>query len=97
MAEKILHFDNLPKDVDAFKCLLSIIGPTSIVTAQGDHWRKLRKMFNPAFSSSQLESLVPGIIQESLVFVGILNKAAESGHVLTFGDRIPVSALLQLY
>ena len=71
---------------------LSIIGPTSIIIVHGDYWKKLRKMFNLAFAYSHLETLVPKIIEESLVFVDILNKAAQMGEILPFGQHIPVNA-----
>lgn len=51
-------------------------------------------MFNPAFSQSHLETLVPGIVEETLVFVGLLNDAAKSGEVLLMLDALTVSASL---
>jgi hypothetical protein len=70
--------------------MLPILGKTSLVTVTGDYWRKVRKMFNPAFSVSHLETLIPGIIEESMVFVNILEEGAKSGKTLLLGERLPV-------
>lgn len=90
VAEKILHTDNLPKHLFTYDFMLPILGKTSLVTVYGDYWRKVRKMFNPAFSVSHLETLIPGIIEESMVFINILEGAAKSGETLLLGDRLPV-------
>lgn len=47
-------------------------------------------MFNPAFAVSHLETLVPGIIEESMDFVDILDKYANSGEEIKLGQRLPV-------
>ena len=39
-------------------------------------------MFNPAFSQGHLETLVPGIVEETLVLVTKLNEAAEKNESL---------------
>jgi hypothetical protein len=51
-------------------------------------------MFNPAFSQSHLETLVPGMVEETLVFVDLLNDAAKGGDVLLMLDALTVSASL---
>src|SRR5947207_15606420 len=88
-AEKILHTDNLPKHLQTYDFLLPILGKTSLVTVYGDYWRKVRKMFSPAFATSHLETLVPGIVEEALVFLDVLNEGAQKGKVLRLGERLP--------
>ena len=67
-------------------------GKTSVITVPtDDYWRKIRKMFNPGFSVSHLETLIPGIVEESLVFVKILEEAARHDAILQLGDRLQVS------
>jgi cytochrome P450 len=95
-AEKILHTDNLPKHQATYAMLESILGKSSMVTVTGDYWRKVRKMFNPAFAVSHLETLVPGIIEESMVFVDFLTKGAKSGEIVHLGDLMPVSLLIDV-
>jgi cytochrome P450 len=76
--------------------MLPILGKTSLVTVDGDYWRKVRKMFNPAFSVSHLETLIPGILEESMVFVSILEEGAKTGQTLLLGDRLPVISPLKI-
>jgi cytochrome P450 len=90
IAERMLHTDNIPKHLHTYKFLDPIIGKTSLVTVSGDYWKKVRKMFNPAFATSHLESLVPGMIEEILVFLDLLERAAKSREVLLLGFLLPV-------
>ncbi len=90
-AERILHTDNLPKHLQTYGFMLPILGKTSLVTVYGDYWKKVRKMFNPAFAVSHLETLIPGIIEESMDFVDILDTYATSGEEIKLGQRLPVS------
>jgi len=89
VAERILHTDNLPKHLQTYDFMVPIIGKTSLVTVTGDYWRKIRKMFSPAFATSHLETLVPGMVEEALVFMEVLNEAAEKNKVLRLGECLP--------
>jgi cytochrome P450 len=78
-AEQILQIDNLPKTKLAVQ---HIIGKTSLVSIGGDNWKKLRKMFNPAFAPSHIETFIPVIVEESLIFIEKLNRVADTGQVV---------------
>jgi cytochrome P450 len=80
--EQILQTDNLPKAKPAYETLKAIIGTTSLVSVDGEHWKKLRKMFNPAFAPSHIEAMIPAIVQESQVFIEKLSKVADTGKVI---------------
>jgi len=97
IADKMLRTDNIPKHLHTYAFLKPIIGKTSIVTVSGDYWKKIRKMFNPAFATSHLETLVPGIIEEVMVFVDILESAAKGGSVLELGSLLPVDPRTSLF
>ena len=90
IADKMLRMDNIPKHLHTYAFLKPIIGKMSIVTVSGDYWKKVRRMFNPAFATSHLETLVPGMIEEVMVFVDILENAAKGGSVLELGSLLPV-------
>lgn len=66
--------------------LKTVIGATSLVAIGGEHWRKLRKMFNPAFAPSHLETMIPAIVEESQVFVEKLNNVADTGQIIKMTD-----------
>ena len=93
VANKVQTTDNLPKAVEAYHKLKPVLGPESILTLEGDHWYKLRKMFNPAFSQGHLETLVPAIIEETLKFVKLLNDTAQEGDVLLMLDALTVTSI----
>jgi len=73
--------------------LKSVIGKTSLVGIGGEHWKRLRKMFNPAFAPSHLETMVPAIVQESEVFIEKLNEIADTGKVVRMNVLTTVNAL----
>lgn len=85
--------DNLPKSKPAYDTLKSIIGKTSLVVIGGEHWKKLRKMFNPAFAPSHIETMIPAIIQESQVFVEKLSEFADTEKVVKMNQFTTVCYL----
>jgi len=90
IADKMLRMDNIPKHLHTYAFLKPIIGKMSIVTVSGDYWKKVRMMFNPAFATSHLETLIPGMIEEVMVFIDILENAAKAGSVVELGSLLPV-------
>ena len=91
IAERIVHTEDLPKHKETYDILLPIIGKTSIISLPTDaYWRKIRKMFNPGFAISHLETSIPGIVEESMVFVKMLEEAAQSGSIVPLGDNLQV-------
>lgn len=70
-----------------------MIGKTSLVAIGGEHWKRLRKMFNPAFAPSHLETMVPAILEESEIFIEKLNEVADTGKVVRMNELTTVNAL----
>jgi cytochrome P450 len=89
--EQMLSIDNIPKSKPAYTTLNSVIGETSLVSISGDHWKRLRKMFNPAFAPSHLETMIPAIVEEAEVFVGKMEKFAETGEIVKMNQLTTVS------
>ena len=88
--EKMLQTDNLPKARTAYLVLKSVIGVNSLVIIEGQEWKRLRKMFNPAFAPSHLEKMIPAIVEESEVFVEKLRGIADSGKVVRMNEMTTV-------
>ena len=86
--------DNLPKSKPAYMALRSVIGPSSLVAINGDHWKKIRKMFNPAFAPSHLDTMIPFIVKETEIFVEKLKRVADTGEVVKMNDLTTVCLLL---
>ncbi|RAL07032.1 cytochrome P450 [Aspergillus homomorphus CBS 101889] len=56
-----------------------VIGHTSILSAEGEDWKALRKTFNPWFSLQHLLSLMPTILEQTTGFVKQLDALAATG------------------
>ncbi|CAI6341713.1 unnamed protein product [Periconia digitata] len=59
--------------------LLDMIGKKSILVAEGDTWRALRRRFNAGFAPQHLMTLMPVILQKVDRFVAKLDALAISG------------------
>jgi cytochrome P450 len=90
--EKILQTDNLPKSRPAYRALRSVIGKNSMVSIDGEHWKRLRKMFNPAFAPSHIETLIPAIVEECEVFIRRLNEIADAGKIVHMNQLTTVNS-----
>jgi len=71
----------------ARRFLRGLVGTKSIFSTSGAEWQRQREWFSPAFSMSHLLTLVPGIIQETLVFKEKMTKFAVSGEVFIMNDE----------
>jgi cytochrome P450 len=56
-----------------------VVGRYSLLSADGEAWRGLRKTFNPGFAPQHLLSLLPVIIDKTSTFMEKLNALADSG------------------
>ncbi|CZT41156.1 uncharacterized protein RSE6_00867 [Rhynchosporium secalis] len=77
---------NISRHPIAKKFLRGVVGTNSIFSTNGAKWSRQRSWFAPAFSLSYLLKLVPGMIEESLVFKEKLTKFAVSGEVFSMND-----------
>lgn len=61
-------------------------GGQDLVNLDGLEWKKARGLFNPGFSTKNLLSLVPDMIEEVLIFRERLRKVAATGEVIKLED-----------
>ncbi|KAH7420149.1 cytochrome P450 [Cadophora sp. MPI-SDFR-AT-0126] len=66
--------------------LRGVVGTKSIFSTNGAEWSRQRSWFAPSFSLAHLLKLVPGMIEESLVFKEKLTRFAVSGEVFSMND-----------
>ncbi|KAI0201797.1 cytochrome P450 [Astrocystis sublimbata] len=66
--------------------LLPLTGPTSILLAENDKWKTLRKRYNPAFAPQHLMTLLPCILDKTAQFIEHLNALATSGEEFPLVD-----------
>ncbi|KAK5174101.1 uncharacterized protein LTR77_001181 [Saxophila tyrrhenica] len=76
---------SLPKS-DTMQALKPLIGKESIITAEAEEWRNLRKRFNKGFAPAHLHNLSPLIISKTEIFVKRIQDAAETGAVVPLKD-----------
>lgn len=64
----------LPKYEGVLGFLQPLIGKHGLVTMEGDEWKYWRSIFNPGFNAAHLSTLVPGIVENTLVLCEILEE-----------------------
>ncbi|QDS73378.1 hypothetical protein FKW77_007316 [Venturia effusa] len=68
------------------KWLEPLIGPTSIIMANGEDWRPIRKRFNPGFAPTHLVTLLPAILAQTEKFTNRLDALAKSNEEFQLGE-----------
>jgi cytochrome P450 len=61
------------------KSLVSLIGEHSILSSDAEHWKAIRKRYNPGFAPQHLITLLPCILDKTWHFLRILDSYARSG------------------
>ncbi|KAL4935582.1 hypothetical protein BDV06DRAFT_234185 [Aspergillus oleicola] len=56
-----------------------ILGRNSILSAEGEEWKRLRRTFSPWFSLQHLMTLLPPIVEKTMTFVHRLDRLSNSG------------------
>ena len=72
----------LPKHGGLRYFLKPTTGGYDLVTMEGPTWKRWRAIFKSGFSNNHVISLVPGMVQETLVFQNILRKTAAKGEMI---------------
>jgi len=72
----------------ALQALGGLVGTDSIFATHGNEWQQQRAWFAPAFSLSHLLTLVPGMIEEVLVFKETLTKLAVSKETFSMSEKL---------
>ncbi|KAI1112681.1 cytochrome P450 [Nemania sp. NC0429] len=70
---------SLPKVPHVYSHLAHVTGPTSILGADGDKWKQLRRRFNAGFAPQYLITFLPQIIEKSFTFLRNLDHFAATG------------------
>ncbi|RAH81452.1 cytochrome P450 monooxygenase, partial [Aspergillus japonicus CBS 114.51] len=69
------------------KPLEPLLGPHSVITAEGEQWKALRKRYNPGFAPQHLLTLLPCIIDKAWIFIQCLDEYARTGEEFSLEDR----------
>ncbi len=76
---------SMPK-TDTMRAMSKLIGKESLIRAEGDQWRDLRKRFNRGFAPAHLHTLSPLIASKTRLFVSRIREAAQTGQVVALKD-----------
>lgn len=66
--------------------LRPLTGKRDLVSMEGQLWKTWRNIFCPGFSATHLATMVPGIIEDFLVFRDILRKRLEQGNIFSLEE-----------
>ena len=78
-AYQITQEHSLPKFMSLRYFLKPLVGVNNLVSMEGQLWKTWRGIFNPGFSANHLMTLVPGIVENTLIYCDHLCKHAEKG------------------
>ncbi|KIW84733.1 hypothetical protein Z517_00121 [Fonsecaea pedrosoi CBS 271.37] len=76
---------SLPKS-DTLMSMYRLIGLESLIIAEGEEWKVLRRRFNKGFSPQHLHTLDGLIVSKTRDFIDRLKQAAASGEVFSLKD-----------
>jgi cytochrome P450 len=98
---EVSNMYNLPKPESHVTLFRPMIGGQSLLTMNGEDWKKWRALFNPGFSATHMSRLIPAIIDSVEIFVDILRENANGRVVqldtLTTRLTMEVIAKVTLY
>ena len=77
VARQVAQTHSLSKHGVIQKIIGHIIGPASMLTSEGDAWRRTRSLFNPGFALSHLMTLVSPMVDHCLIFCQKLGDLAD--------------------
>ena len=89
---------SIPKS-DTVQALHRLIGRESIIVAEGEEWRNLRRRFNKGFAPAHLHSLSTLIISKTQIFINRLQDTARTGKVFElkeFAQDLTTDIITQL-
>lgn len=87
MMAEFTQTTSLPKHPHLFAEFMPFTQLNDLITMSGQTWKMWRAIFNPAFSSKNLLSLMPAVLEEIDVFVDSLKQAAQSKQVIRLEDN----------
>ncbi|KAI1388507.1 cytochrome P450 [Hypoxylon trugodes] len=59
--------------------LVNLIGPNSILNKQNEEWKAIRKRFNPGFAPQHLMTLLPVIVEKSMLYLEAIDRSVATG------------------
>ncbi|KAK0120469.1 hypothetical protein ONS96_010683 [Cadophora gregata f. sp. sojae] len=70
------------------KYVSHVVGKTSMLITEGKEWKKTRALFNPGFAARHLLTLTPSIVDDTSIFIKVLNRRADSGEIKPLDEAL---------
>lgn len=86
MMAQFTQSSSLPKHPSIIQRFMPLTQSNDLVCMSGQMWKTWRDIFNPAFSTKNLLSMLPVLLEEIDVFVDELKQVAQSGEVINLED-----------
>jgi len=64
--------------------MVKLLGRYNMVILEGQRWKFMRSIFNPGFSASHLTTLIPYIVDSTLMFLDVLREKALTNELVEF-------------
>ncbi|KAI0434723.1 cytochrome P450 [Xylaria sp. FL1042] len=77
---------SLPKIPQVYGHIVHVTGPTSILGADGEEWKELRKRFNAGFAPQHIITFLPRILDKSFTFLDNLDHFAKTGRCFSLAN-----------
>lgn len=78
MVAQFCQSPSMPKSDLLDSIFKNFTGCQDLLCSEGDHWKRWRSVFNPGFSSKNILSFIPALIEEIEVFKETLVKNTQS-------------------
>ncbi|KAL8992987.1 MAG: hypothetical protein Q9169_006677 [Polycauliona sp. 2 TL-2023] len=86
---------HLPNHPGIREYLQPITGGKDLASMEGEDWKRWRKIYNPGFSAGHIQTLVPTIVEEVGIFVGVLKEHARKGDMFSL-DEAAINATMDV-
>lgn len=80
-AQQVTVETPLPKHRILKDFFIDMAGPGDMASSNGEHWKKWRSIMNAGFAPGHLVTLVPDIVDDSMIFSERLAEHAEKGEI----------------
>jgi cytochrome P450 len=99
MANEITNKNFAPKHPLVGEFMKNFGGPGNLVSTDGPEWKKWRSIFNPGFSSNNLMTLVPAIVNQCKVFCDLMEQKAKRNELFrmeTAATKLTIDIICKL-
>jgi len=88
IAQQVTVLTSYDKHPELMRLTKPLSGDSNMVSANGEAWKKWRRIFNPGFAVGHLMGMVPNILDDAEIYVKALGTFADSGAVFRLEETV---------